>query len=377
MRTRRWTPCSERSRPYARGPRTMKVALFRPASSPRDSSMISVSKRCRSAHLRYMRISISTQSWASIPPWPTEMVTTALWLAYGSVNSKSSSCERSSLARAERSSTTCFSSSWSVSASFSRSTSSRARRSSRAHVATRSRCSLASRAFWLARRGSSQAPGFVSSASSSSARFALTDRSKVLLELQDPVQKLPRVQVSVHSDLQWLHTGRRVQSPAVAPLVFLARTAPARVVAAEFSGLAGRHCRGLAERSRSPLLSLDASVGAGGSIQLARTALGDLAHERRWRGCRGVALHLDPIDRHHDVALDPLAELVEHLESLVLVLDQRVALPVRAQPDALAEVLHLGQVLHPLPVDRAQHHVALDHRHEVGADLLDLAVVRL
>src|SRR5207247_2814500 len=141
-------------------------------------------------------------------------------------------------------------------------------------VVTTPRSSLSSLASLLARRGSTPAPYFVSSSSSSSSRFALADRSKVLLELQDPVQKLPRVQVNVHSDLQWLQPGRRVQSPAVAPLVFLARTAPARVVAAEFSGLAGRHCRGLAERSRSPLVGLGASVVAVGSIQLARTAIG-------------------------------------------------------------------------------------------------------
>ena len=56
----------------------MKVALFSPASSPGDVSTISVSKRLRSAHFKYMRISIWTQSCASTPPWPTESVITAL-----------------------------------------------------------------------------------------------------------------------------------------------------------------------------------------------------------------------------------------------------------------------------------------------------------
>src|SRR5437588_2463894 len=198
MRTRRCTPCSDRSRPYARGPRTRKVALFKPASSPRDSSTISVSNPRRSAHLRYMRSSISTQSWASTPPWPTEMVMTALWFAYGSVKSRSSSCARTSLVKDARSSASCFSSSGSPCASWSSSTRSRARLSSRSHVAISSRFSEASRAIWPARRGSSHTPGLVSSASSSSALLALPGRSKVLLELQDPVQEFFGVEFSVH-----------------------------------------------------------------------------------------------------------------------------------------------------------------------------------
>ncbi len=59
----------------------MNVALLSPASSPGDVSRISVSKPLRSAHLRYIRMIISTQSWASTPPWPTEIVITALWFA--------------------------------------------------------------------------------------------------------------------------------------------------------------------------------------------------------------------------------------------------------------------------------------------------------
>src|SRR2546421_791045 len=198
MRTRRCTPCSERSSPYARGPRTMKVALFRPASSPRDSSTISVSKPRRSAHLRYMRMSISTQSCASTPPCPTEIVTTALWFAYGSVKRRSSSCARTSLASDARSSASCFSSSESPRDSWSSSTRSRARLSRRSHVAITSRFSEASRAILPAPRASSHTPGLVSSASSSSALLAFAGRSKVLLERKDSVQQLFCVEFSVH-----------------------------------------------------------------------------------------------------------------------------------------------------------------------------------
>ena len=38
-------------------------------------------------------------------------------------------------------------------------------------------------------------------------------------------------------------------------------------------------------------------------------------------------------------------------------------------------MLHLGQILHPLPVDRAQHHVTLHHGHQVRTDFLGLSVV--
>ena len=98
-----------------------------------------------------------------------------------------------------------------------------------------------------------------------------------------------------------------------------------------------------------------------------------MPHDGRWR--RRIPLHLDPEDARHDRPLDTLPKLVEHLEGFVLVLDQWVALPIGAQADALAEVLHLRQVFHPLPIDRAQHHVALDHRHEISPNLLDLSVV--
>ena len=59
----------------------------------------------------------------------------------------------------------------------------------------------------------------------------------------------------------------------------------------------------------------------------------------------------------------------------VLVLDQRIALPVGPQPDALAKVLHLREVVDPLAVDRAQHHEAFDLAHDLAADRLLLLAV--
>src|SRR5215204_4005556 len=55
----------------------MKVADFSPASSPGEASFISISKPRRSAQRRYIRSSISAQSWESVPPAPAWTVTTA------------------------------------------------------------------------------------------------------------------------------------------------------------------------------------------------------------------------------------------------------------------------------------------------------------
>src|SRR5437879_3778880 len=354
----------------------MNVTLFSPASSPRDSSMISVSKPRRSAHLRYMRSSISTQSCASTPPWPTEMVTTALWFAYVSVNNRSSSWERSSFSTAACSSATCFSSSGSSSPSCSSSRTSRARLSRRSHVAICSLFSAASRAIWPACFGSSQTPGWVSCASSSSALFPFAGRSKVLLELEDPFQELFRVQFSVHQiSITACVAGRTL--PAVAPLVFLTRSAPARIVAADFMLRAAGSVRApggdrRSHRSCTALLWRGPAAGPIGAVRLGGSAFRHLAHDRSRRRGRS---RRHPVDQRHDRALDALAQLVEHLERFVLVLDQRVALAVRAQSDALAELLHLRQVFHPLPVDRLQHHAPLDDRHQLGAHLCHLPVV--
>src|SRR5579859_5480600 len=344
----------------------IKVALFRPASSPGDVSRISAWNRLRSAHFRYMRMSISTQSCASTPPCPTDSVITALWFAYGSVNSRSSSRARSSEAISARSLSTCFCSSGSLDASSSSSIKSRARRSSLSHDPTSWRFSADSRAIALARAGSSHAPGWVRRRSSSSARLSLAGRSKMLLELKDPVEDVFRTQLR----FQWL-------SP-VALLEFLARAAPARVVAADLNVRAGGGTRRRRRADRGAHALLRRAVGAAArAVGVARPALEHLAHQRGRGWWRRVALHLHPEDARDDRALDTVAELVEHLERFVLVFDKRVALAVGAKPNALAELLHLGQILHPLPVDRAQHHVALDVRHQVRADLLDLAVVSL
>ena len=66
--------------------------------------------------------------------------------------------------------------------------------------------------------------------------------------------------------------------------------------------------------------------------------------------------------------LDAVHHVLEELEALALVLDQRVALAEGAQVDALLQVVHVEQVVLPARVDDLQHHGALDAAHLLRAD---------
>ena len=73
-----------------------------PASWPSVTASTSRSRPWRSAQRRYIRSSISAQSWASVPPAPEWISHTASWASWGSVNSDRSSTSSSradSLAR--------------------------------------------------------------------------------------------------------------------------------------------------------------------------------------------------------------------------------------------------------------------------------------
>ncbi len=78
MRTSRCTPASEDRWPKAYSPWTITVALLIPASSPAWMSVMSRLKPRRSHQRKYMRSSISAQSWLSVPPAPALMVRMAL-----------------------------------------------------------------------------------------------------------------------------------------------------------------------------------------------------------------------------------------------------------------------------------------------------------
>ena len=55
---------------------------------------------------------------------------------------------------------------------------------------------------------------------------------------------------------------------------------------------------------------------------------------------------------------------LEHLEALALVLHHGVVLAVGPQADALAQLVHGVDVIHPVFVDDAEHHHALQLPHQ-------------
>ncbi|PSK61598.1 hypothetical protein B0E53_06501 [Micromonospora sp. MH33] len=87
-------------------------------------------------------------------------------------------------------------------------------------------------------------------------------------------------------------------------------------------------------------------------------------------------LHLQVVEEADRLLLDAVHHGGEHVEALALVLDDRVALGVRPQADALLEVVHLVEVLAPLAVD----HLEQDHPLQLAdgflAELLLAPVVR-
>src|SRR5581483_2757281 len=97
---------------------------------------------------------------------------------------------------------------------------------------------------------------------------------------------------------------------------------------------------------------------------------------RQLRGQRNGRSHLrrrrllddlHPEDVAHDVVLNGLLHPLELVEGLFLVDEQRVSLLIAAQMDALAQIVHVRQMLHPARIDRAQRHPALQFAHRPRA----------
>ena len=87
-------------------------------------------------------------------------------------------------------------------------------------------------------------------------------------------------------------------------------------------------------------------------------------------------LDLEVEDEADDLLHEGFHHGVEHVAALALVLHQRVALRHRPQPDALAEVVHLVQVLAPLAVQHGQQDPPLQLAHDLRAEGLLAPVVR-
>jgi hypothetical protein len=82
------------------------------------------------------------------------------------------------------------------------------------------------------------------------------------------------------------------------------------------------------------------------------------------------------VDHPREVRPDRVHQVGEEVEGLVLVGHERVDLGEPAQVDALAQVVHVVEVLAPALVDDLQQQIALQRAHELLAELLLAAVVQ-
>ena len=73
-----------------------------------------------------------------------------------------------------------------------------------------------------------------------------------------------------------------------------------------------------------------------------------------------------------DLRLDVDHQLVKNLERFGLVFDERIALAVAAQADAVAQAVHFIEMLLPQAVNGAEHRVALDLLQRLGVFKADL-----
>src|SRR5437764_563966 len=78
-----------------------------------------------------------------------------------------------------------------------------------------------------------------------------------------------------------------------------------------------------------------------------------------------------------NIGLDTDHQLIKDLEGFGLVLDERVALAVGTQADAVAQTVHAVEVFLPQPVNRAENGVALDGLELLRIFKADLQFIRL
>src|SRR5438093_2611646 len=276
-----------------------------------------------------MRRSISAQSWESMPPAPAWRLATASPSSYSPERRFASSTRSSSDSRAE----TFWPSSRESSGSLSEESSSSVRRMSSSRLTSRSWRPRSSfrRARCVVRRcpweGSVHTPGSMSCRWSSPARSRLRSTSKVLLCALHPAgEVLDAIGVLAH-----VGSGGPLGRESVTLLVLLAGATRARRVPRNL--VAHAHSRP-ARRATRPLVAM--------------------AHPYAlWAGPGRFVLsyQLHTIDVADELLLDSVLHVLEHLKGFPLVLDQRIALPVRPQPDALLEIVHLVEVLSPGVVD--------------------------
>src|SRR2546425_1098723 len=187
---------------------------------------------------------------------------------------------------------------------------------------------------------------------------------------------------------------------AVAFLVFLARAARARIIAADFR--AGTHrfrrfrLRGTGLILQFALLALlPAFHFTGKARQILRRSLASTrrsaGHGRSgaWRLTRRLRTRLPRFRRLlallnlnvEEIAdrfvVDARHHVFEKYKGLFLEFDQRIFLPIATQPDALFQMVEGEQVVLPLRIDDVEDDAALEPTHEIGAKLFFLFLVTL
>src|SRR3954452_24506913 len=175
----------------------------------------------------------------------------------------------------------------------------------------------------------------------------------------------------------------------MALLELLAGAAPAWVVAADLLLLGYAPCLDVSRLQELALLAVRGLAqrrarcrgGQGARLNAATPELqvavpAPLLRRERLSASAGVLdLHLDVEDEARELLPDRLDQGGEHVEALVLVGDERVLLGEPAQVDALAQVVHVVQVLAPALVDDLEQAEALDLAHQLRAELLLALVV--
>jgi hypothetical protein len=117
--------------------------------------------------------------------------------------------------------------------------------------------------------------------------------------------------------------------------------------------MAGPECRGRRALGRG---GADHHIGLGSAdLGLLGAGGGQGLSPARWR--RAAHLHLELEEAVRERGLHVGHQVHEHLERLALVLDERVLLTPRAVLDAVTQVVELEQVVLPLLVEHADHHV--------------------
>src|ERR1039458_5097136 len=335
----------------------MNVAESRPASWPSVTSSISTSKPRRSAQRVYIRSIISAQSWASVPPAPAWISPIASRSSCSPVNRLCSSSAETfadsdasvdvSSASRPASTSPLRRDSSTISHSTSPSPSVRSSASKRSKSSeTRPSSVVTSRAWsWSSHRS-----GRAASSPSSARRSRRSEIRRYRSASPSRVRRSARTSAGASSLDR--------SGPAMAELELLARTAPARLVAADLLLWRLDHCGHRRRRClRLGLVADHRRVGRRGlGVDLglvARTRQVVRGRRLRWRG-----FHVRDVAQV--VVVDRVKQALEHRVALTLPRHERVRSAHAAQVDAVSQVVHLREVVAPALVEDREHDIALD-----------------